>query len=140
METVYQAFDLVTLCSTFGEGFPNALTEAMACGIPCVATDIGACREIIGGLGLIVPPRDPAALAEAWKSMLAGPIDSVSRKMRARALERYRIERICRLYEDTYLDIACAALSAAGAGDAPSSVRMRDATMMPRRRTGTAGG
>jgi glycosyltransferase involved in cell wall biosynthesis len=140
METVYQAFDLVTLCSTFGEGFPNALTEAMACGIPCVATDIGACREIIGGLGLIVPPRDPAALAEAWKSILSGPIDALSTKMRTRALERYRIERICRLYEDTYSDIACAALSAGDAGDSLSSVQMSDATMMPPRRTGSVGG
>jgi glycosyltransferase involved in cell wall biosynthesis len=140
METIYQAFDLVTLCSTFGEGFPNALTEAMACGIPCVATDIGACREIIGGLGLIVPPRDPAALADAWTSMLTGPMDALSAKMRSRALERYRIERICRLYEDTYADIARTALSEVDAGDSPSSIPMHNATMMPRRRTGTADG
>jgi hypothetical protein len=60
--------------------------------------------------------------------------------MRSRALDRYRIERICRLYEDTYADIARTALSAADASDSPNSVRMRNATMMPRRRTGTVDG
>jgi glycosyltransferase involved in cell wall biosynthesis len=105
LETIYPAFDLATLSSAFGEGFPNVLTEAMACGIPCVATDVGACQEIIEGHGLIVPPRDPMALAQAWTSILAGPMEPLTRQARARACEHYGIERICQLYESTYLDV-----------------------------------
>jgi glycosyltransferase involved in cell wall biosynthesis len=106
METIYPAFDLATLSSAFGEGFPNVLTEAMACGVPCVATDVGACREIIEDHDLIVPPRDPAALAKAWKSVLAGPTELLARNARARACEHYGIDRICDLYESIYLDVA----------------------------------
>jgi glycosyltransferase involved in cell wall biosynthesis len=106
LEFIYPAFDLATLCSAFGEGFPNVLTEAMACGVPCVATDVGACREIIDGQGLIVPPRAPAALAEAWESVLAGPTELLAKRVRARACEHYGIDQICKLYEKTYLEIA----------------------------------
>ncbi len=119
METIYPAFDLATLCSAFGEGFPNVLTEAMACGVPCVATDVGACREIIEGHGRIVQPRDPAALAEAWSSMLAGPMELLGRKARARACEHYGIDRICELYESVYLDVARAVQS----NEVPPTVR-----------------
>ena len=49
------------------EGFPNAIMEAMAAGLPVVATDVGGCRELVqdGVTGLLVPPRDPQALAVA---------------------------------------------------------------------------
>jgi glycosyltransferase involved in cell wall biosynthesis len=111
METIYPAFDVATLCSAFGEGFPNVLTEAMACGVPCVATDVGACREIIEGHGQIVPPRDPDALVQAWTSMLAGPIELLGRKARASACDHYGIDRICEFYESIYLDVARAGQS-----------------------------
>jgi len=111
LESIYPTFDLATLCSAYGEGFPNVLTEAMACGVPCVATDVGACQEIVEGHGVIVRPRDPAALAEAWNSILAGPMELLAGKARSRACEHYGIDRICERYESTYLDIARAAQS-----------------------------
>lgn len=111
METIYPAFDVATLCSAFGEGFPNVLTEAMACGIPCVATDVGACREIIEDHGVIVPPRDPDSLAEGWRSILARPMEPLAMKARAIACQRYGIDRICHAYESVYLDIARAVQS-----------------------------
>lgn len=104
MEMVYPAFDLLTLSSAFGEGFPNVLIEAMACGVPCVATDVGDSRQIIGDAGLIAPPKDATALADSWHALAnaAGMAD----RGRQRVEDHYSIERICALYENAYEKIA----------------------------------
>jgi glycosyltransferase involved in cell wall biosynthesis len=62
----YNAFDVATLPSAFGEGFPNVVGEAMACGIPVVATDVGDVRAIVGEHGIVVPPHRPDLLCAAW--------------------------------------------------------------------------
>lgn len=59
------AFDLVVLPSAFGEGFPNAICEAMASGVPVVATDLGDVSDIVVDGGHVVPPNDIDALARA---------------------------------------------------------------------------
>lgn len=66
---IYNAFDIATLSSAFGEGFSNAIGEAMACGIPVAATDVGDSRAIIGDFGEVAPIRQPAALATAWRRL-----------------------------------------------------------------------
>jgi glycosyltransferase involved in cell wall biosynthesis len=71
MRAAYNALDLATLSSDEGEGFPNAVAEAMACGVPVVATESGDAARLIGDAGLVVPPRDPTRLAEAWAQLLA---------------------------------------------------------------------
>ncbi len=68
---ILDAADAIVLCSAFGEGFPNALVEGMAAGLPPIATDVGDSRTIVGQTGWIVPPRDRAALGAAMRAFAA---------------------------------------------------------------------
>ncbi|VAX19811.1 hypothetical protein MNBD_NITROSPINAE01-300 [hydrothermal vent metagenome] len=69
MPEVYNGFDIATLTSS-GEGFPNVIGEAMACGVPCVVTDVGDAATIVGETGAVVPPKNPTALAAEWNRMI----------------------------------------------------------------------
>ncbi len=61
----YAGFDLLCSSSAYGEGFSNVIAEALACGLPVIATDVGDARRIVGRCGIIVPPSQPEALAAA---------------------------------------------------------------------------
>ena len=62
---VYNALDVVCSSSRYGEGFPNVVGEAMACGRPCVVTDAGDSAFVAGSAARVAPPGDPTALAAA---------------------------------------------------------------------------
>jgi polysaccharide biosynthesis protein PelF len=100
----YRAGHVVVLCS-ITEGFPYTLIEAMACGRACVATDVGGVSEALGDdSGLIVPPRNPAALADACLKLLK---DDALRKQigtaaRARALEHFTVDRAVSAFDEMY--------------------------------------
>lgn len=64
MWAVYNAMDIACSSSAFGEGLPNAVAEAMACGIPCVVTDVGDSALLVGDIGIVVPPNNAQALAD----------------------------------------------------------------------------
>ena len=100
---VYAALDVLCLPSAFGEGFPNVLGEAMACGLPCVATDVGDCRAILDGLGPVAPPRDPDALAAALVAACASRDPGLPARLRARIVERYSLARMVGRTEDLLL-------------------------------------
>lgn len=86
MTAVYNALDMVCLSSR-GEGFPNVLAEAMACGVPCASTDVGAAATLLAGLGPVVPVGNAAALARAITATLDRPPAAAA--LRARIVERY---------------------------------------------------
>ena len=68
MSSIYPGFDL--LCSpSMTEGFSNAIGEGMACGLPCVVTNVGDSARIIGDTGFVVPPGEPAAMASALEQV-----------------------------------------------------------------------
>ena len=110
------ASDLLVLSSSSGEAFPRVLGEAMACGVPCVSTDVGDAAAIVGDCGRIVPPHDDQALAGAIVELLAMPAvqrEELGRRARERALQHFDIRDIARRYEQLYLnlmkDTPCAA-------------------------------
>jgi glycosyltransferase involved in cell wall biosynthesis len=86
MPDVFNALD-IACSSSYGEGFSNVIAEAMACGIPCVVTDVGDSASIVAGNGIVVPPRVPSALCEGMRQMLRtapGLRGAASRSIRER--------------------------------------------------------
>ncbi|MGQ9688305.1 MAG: glycosyltransferase, partial [Desulfobaccales bacterium] len=65
------ALDVYVSSSAFGEGFPNAVGEAMACGVPCVVIEVGDSAYLVGDTGLVVPPRRPEDLCRALDAVLS---------------------------------------------------------------------
>ena len=88
--------------SSIAEGMPNSILEAMATGLPVVATDVGGTSEVVvhGETGLLVPPGDPAALADALASLLANRAQAEAfgragrARVEARFGERLMLERV----------------------------------------------
>jgi glycosyltransferase involved in cell wall biosynthesis len=108
MAALYNAFDIVTLSSAYGEGFPNVLGEAMACGVPCVATDVGDAAAIVADCGVSVRPRDPAALAAGWESLIALGRDgrmALGQRARRHIVAHYDLAQAVGHFEALYQEI-----------------------------------
>ena len=94
------------LCSSsWGEAFPNVLGEAMAAGLPCVATDVGDSAYIIGDCGVAVQPKDKAALVSGIESLLVMP--SIERRAlglqaRRRIKDKFALDAIVEKYTQLY--------------------------------------
>jgi len=97
--------DVATLSSSGDEAFPLAIIEAMACGIPCVATEVGDVKEMIGASGIPVPPQSPRALSEGWLNILTHSPDEravLGKAARDRVLDHFTIEAMTKKYIKVY--------------------------------------
>jgi glycosyltransferase involved in cell wall biosynthesis len=104
------AMDVATCASAYGEGFSNSVGEAMACGVPCVVTDVGDAGWIVGDTGKGVPPGSPELLAEAWKGLLDLGREGRKRlgeRARARVVAKYEIGAVVREFERFYQALSC---------------------------------
>lgn len=107
MPLITSALDAATSAS-ISEGFSNVIVEAMACGVPCVVTDVGDSAAILGETGVVVQPSDPLALAEGWMQLINA--SNAERKKlgddaRQRVRQRFSLDRITRQYEDLYQSV-----------------------------------
>jgi glycosyltransferase involved in cell wall biosynthesis len=104
MPRISAALDIAT-SSSYVEGFPNVIGEAMSCGVPCVVTDVSDLPWIVGETGRVVPPRDSAALARAWAELVAlGPQGrkDLGEAARARVMECFSLASVVAQYEKLY--------------------------------------
>ncbi len=102
------ALDLFVSSACFGEGFPNVVSEAMACGVPCVVTDVGDSGLIVGDTGRVIPVENPDALAAACLDMLRHPslLVEYSEKARNRIVDQFSLPRMIDSYEHLYAQVA----------------------------------
>lgn len=98
----YNALDGLCSASEFGEGFSNVLGEAMACGVPCVTTDVGDSARIVGHPAYVAAPADPRSLHWALLALLddlrAQNVNHAA--LRRRIVESYSLERLARCTEE----------------------------------------
>jgi glycosyltransferase involved in cell wall biosynthesis len=105
-----QALDLFCLPSYANEGVPQALMQAMACGLPVVTTPVGSIEEIVthGVTGVLVPPEDPARLRVALADLLhdGARRDALGQAARSAALERFGEDRMVDRMLEVFREVA----------------------------------
>jgi glycosyltransferase involved in cell wall biosynthesis len=108
MPRLMAGVDIASLSSSYGEALPLSIAETMACGVPCVVTAVGDAVLLVGDTGRTVPPRDPAALSEAWEELLS--LSEVARgtlgqRARVKIQVGYNIIPVAARYASLYASI-----------------------------------
>lgn len=101
------SLDLCVSSST-SEAFPLIILEAMACGVPCVVTDVGDSGEIVGNTGDVVSTKNPEELANACEKILLMNQDDFKEKKflaRERIIEHFSLDRMVSQYERLYYSV-----------------------------------
>lgn len=110
IDEILPGIDAFMLSSAWGEAFPLSVAEAMACGVPCVVTDVGDCRWLVGDDVLVSPPRDVAALSAVLGRLLRLGSDErrqLGQAGRRRIVDRFSLEK----YTESHLALYETAIS-----------------------------
>jgi glycosyltransferase involved in cell wall biosynthesis len=102
------ALDVLVSSSIYGEGFPNVLGEAMACGVPCVTTDVGDSAIVVGDTGSVVAAHDSTALCSAIAEIveLDQPARAaLGRAARERVEERFALPGVVDRFQSLYDEV-----------------------------------
>lgn len=99
------AFDIYISSSGWGEGFPNVLGEALACGVPCVSTDVGDSAAVVGNCGIVTAVGKSSALAEAAFQLIKTRGEYSSQICRRDIEQNYSIDRISQEYINLYKQV-----------------------------------
>ena len=107
---IMNAIDLHVL-SSLGEAFPNVVAEAMACGTPCVVTDVGDAAQIVGDAGWVAPPRDSNALAATIDSALSSlelqGRETIAKRCRERIVGNFALRQMTDSYVALWDELGC---------------------------------
>ncbi|BCD67749.1 glycosyltransferase [Nitratiruptor sp. YY09-18] len=99
VENFYSGFDIY-VSSSFGEGFSNTIAEAMACEVPCVVTDVGDSKIIVGECGEVAQPRNVEDLVEKIEMMFDRDLQELGKCSRKRIVENFSLEKMVQKTED----------------------------------------
>ncbi|MBN7797784.1 glycosyltransferase [Parahaliea mediterranea] len=105
MPAVYTALDVLVSCS-HGEGFTNVVGEAMACGTPCIVTNVGDSASIVGGLGRIVQPGDVNSLAREISTYEDWAGEFPAEELRSRIVQNFSVDVLCDKTESAFRKVS----------------------------------
>lgn len=104
---IMNALDIHVLSSSYGEAFPNVLAEAMACGTPCITTDVGDAAYIVGDAGWVVKPSDDVELSnkikEAIEIKYSNDWNKICLSARKRIEDKFTMEKVSKMYSKLWL-------------------------------------
>jgi len=106
VKNYYHTFDLLILCSAWGEGFPNVLGEAMSCELCCISTPVGDTPDILKDVGYLVPINDVDTITDKVKECIDNPerLLKLGRNARTKIKNEYSIEKTLNAYLNIYLN------------------------------------
>jgi len=105
VDEVTAGFDIACSSSSWGESFSNAIGEAMACGIPCIVTEVGDSAWIVGESGIVVKPGDRKAFTDAMVTLIKMSSEErlrLGKLARNRIIKHFSLKQVVKQYEDKY--------------------------------------
>ena len=108
VDEITAGLDIACSSSSWGESFSNAIGEAMACGIPCIVTDVGDSAWIVGETGMVVKPGDRKAFTDAMITLIKMSSEErlgLGKLARNRIIKHFSLNLVVKQYENMYKNL-----------------------------------